>query len=281
MKIIFCTENRNNNWTEDFLINEFFNCDYVYEKNLNNINSHKDILVFSSPRYSFDDILNLVKKISPKIIVNLSDEFYGWDFDNFNILGNYCNIYMREYHHKNYNYTENTIHIPLGYTNDLIKYKKNNIKSNDRKITWSLFTNHLNQDRIELISHFKNLKGGFYGKNISKISLSNFYSNSVFSPCGRGHSNLNCYRLYEASFFGSIPIVVGDPDEIKETFFYEDNPPWIFLNSWSDAVDYCEYLLNNMDKLLIIQDNLQIWWNERIFNIKNILNIKLNGEITI
>jgi len=281
MKIIFCTENRNNNWTEDFLINEFFNCDYVYEKNLNNINSHKDILVFSSPRYSFDDILNLVKKISPKIIVNLSDEFYGWDFDNFNILGNYCNIYMREYHHKNYNYTENTIHIPLGYTNDLIKYKKNNIKSNDRKITWSLFTNHLNQDRIELISHFKNLKGGFYGKNISKISLSNFYSNSVFSPCGRGHSNLNCFRLYEASLFGSIPIVVGTPDEIKETFFYENNPPWIFLNSWSDAVDYCEYLLNNMDKLLIIQDNLQIWWNERIFNIKNILNIKLNGEITI
>jgi hypothetical protein len=281
MKIIFCTENRNNNWTEDFLINEFFNCDYVYEKNLNNINSHKDILVFSSPRYSFDDILNLVKKISPKIIVNLSDEFYGWDFDNFNILGNYCNIYMREYHHKNYNYTENTIHIPLGYTNDLIKYKKDNIKSNDRKITWSLFTNHLNQDRIELISHFKNLKGGFYGKNISKISLSNFYSNSVFSPCGRGHSNLNCFRLYEASLFGSIPIVVGTPDEIKETFFYENNPPWIFLNSWSDAVDYCEYLLNNMDKLLIIQDNLQIWWNERIFNIKNILNIKLNGEITI
>jgi hypothetical protein len=281
MKIIFCTENRNNNWTEDFLINEFFNCDYVYEKNLNNINSHKDILVFSSPRYSFDDILNLVKKISPKIIVNLSDEFYGWDFDNFNILGNYCNIYMREYHHKNYNYTENTIHIPLGYTNDLIKYKKNNIKSNDRKITWSLFTNHLNQDRIELISHFKNLKGGFYGKNISKINLSNFYSNSVFSPCGRGHSNLNCFRLYEASLFGSIPIVVGTPDEIKETFFYENNPPWIFLNSWSDAVDYCEYLLNNMDKLLIIQDNLQIWWNERIFNIKNILNIKLNGEITI
>jgi hypothetical protein len=281
MKIIFCTENRNNNWTEDFLINEFFNCDYVYEKNLNNINSHKDILVFSSPSYSFNEILNLVKKISPKIIVNLSDEFYGWDFDNFNILGNYCNIYMREYHHKNYNYTENTIHIPLGYTNDLIKYKKNNIKSNDRKITWSLFTNNLNQDRIELISHFKNLKGGFYGKNISKISLSNFYSNSVFSPCGRGHSNLNCFRLYEASLFGSIPIVVGTPDEIKETFFYENNPPWIFLNSWSDAVDYCEYLLNNMDKLLIIQDNLQIWWNERIFNIKNILNIKLNGEITI
>ena len=281
MKIIFCAENRTNNWTEDFLINEFFNCEYVYEKNLNNINSHKDILVFSSPSYSFNEILNLVKKISPKIIVNLSDEFYGWDFDNFNILGNYCKIYMREYHHKNYNYTPNTVHIPLGYTNDLIKYKKNNIKSNDRKITWSLFTNHLNQDRIELISHFKNLKGGFYGKNISKISLSNFYSNSIFSPCGRGHSNLNCFRLYEASLFGSIPIVVGDFDEIKETFFYENNPPWIFLNSWSDAVDYCEYLLNNMDKLLIIQDNLQIWWNERIFNIKNILNIKLNGEITI
>ena len=64
MKIIFCTENRNNNWTEDFLINEFFNYEYVYEKNLNNINSYKDILVFSSSRHLFDDVLNLVKKIS-------------------------------------------------------------------------------------------------------------------------------------------------------------------------------------------------------------------------
>jgi len=269
MKIIFCTENRTNNWTEDFLINEFFNCEYVYEKNLNNINSHKDILVFSSSRHSFDDILNLVKKISPKIIVNLSDEFYGWDFDNFNILGNYCKIYMREYHHKNYNYTPNTIHIPLGYTNDLIKYKNKNIKSNDRKIIWSLFANHLNYDRLQLISYFKQLKGGFHGKNINKKTLSNFYANSVFSPCGRGHSNLNCFRLYEASLFGSIPIVVGDPDEIKETFFYEDNPPWIFSHSWKNSVEYCEYLLNNTTELLNIQEKIEIWWNKRLFDIKD------------
>jgi hypothetical protein len=268
MKIIFCAENRNNNWTEDFLINEFFNYEYVYEKNLNNINSYKDILVFSSPRHSFDDVLNLVKKISPKIIVNLSDEFYGWDFDNFNILGNYCDIYMREYHYKNYNYTSNTIHIPLGYTNDLIKYKKKNIKSNDRKITWSLFTNHLNYDRLQLISCFKQLKGGFYGKNMNKKTLSNFYSNSVFSPCGRGHSNLNCFRLYEASLFGSIPVVVGDPDEIKQTFFYEDNPPWIFSHSWENSVEYCKYLLNNATELLSIQEKIEIWWSKRLFDVK-------------
>lgn len=269
MKIIFCYENRNNNWSEDFLINEFFNCEYVYETNLNNINSYNDILVFSSPRYSFNDILNLVKKISPKIIVNLSDEFYGWDFDKFNILGNYCKIYMREYHYENYNYTSNTIHIPLGYTNDLIKYKKKNIKSNERKINWSLFSNNLNEDRLQLISCFGKLKGGFSGKNINKKTLSNFYSNSIFSPCGRGHSNLNCFRLYEASLFGSIPIVVGNPDEIKQTFFYEDNPPWIFSDSWENSVEYCEYLINNTTELLSIQEKIEIWWNKRLFDIKD------------
>lgn len=269
MKIIFCNENRNDNWVEDFLINEFFNCEYVYETNLNNINSYNDILVFPSPKYSFDDILNLVKKISPKIIVNLADEFYGWDFDKFNILGNYCEIYMREYHYENYNYTSNTIHIPLGYTNDLIKYKNKNIKSNDRKITWSLFSNHLNEDRLQLISCFEKLKGGFSGKNINKKTLSNFYSNSIFSPCGRGHSNLDCFRLYEASLFGSIPIVVGNPNEIKQTFFYEDNPPWIFSDSWKNSVEYCEYLINNTTELLNIQEKIEIWWNKRLFDIKD------------
>jgi len=103
---------------------------------------------------------------------------------------------------------------------------------------------------------------------MNKKTLSNFYSNSVFSPCGRGHSNLNCFRLYEASLFGSIPVVVGDPDEIKQTFFYEDNPPWIFSHSWENSVEYCEYLLNNATELLSIQEKIEIWWNKRLFDVK-------------
>ena len=87
------------------------------------------------------------------------------------------------------------------------------------------------------------------------------YSQSVFVPCGRGNSSLDCFRLYEASMNGAIPVLVGSNDEIKSTFKYEENPPWIFAKTWSEAVEKC---MNTK----INSQNVLEWWNTRIEKIR-------------
>jgi hypothetical protein len=87
------------------------------------------------------------------------------------------------------------------------------------------------------------------------------YSESVFVPCGRGNSSLDCYRLYEASMNGAIPVVVGSKEEIESTFKYEENPPWIFAETWNEAVEKC--MSTEINSQSVIE-----WWNRRISKIK-------------
>ena len=55
------------------------------------------------------------------------------------------------------------------------------------------------------------------------------YRNAKFVPNGRGNAVLDCFRLYEASMAGAIPVVVGSWSEIRETFYFGgDVLPWIF-----------------------------------------------------
>jgi hypothetical protein len=74
-------------------------------------------------------------------------------------LGNLCDLYLRQYNHPHYNYTENSLQIPLGYTNygfhNIEDFWKMNIlevdsHNSDRKINWS-FIGSIKSDRPEMI----------------------------------------------------------------------------------------------------------------------------------
>jgi len=99
--------------------------------------------------------------------------------------------------------------------------------------------------------------------------MSEIYSDTIFAPCGRGNSSLNCMRLYESSMVGAIPIVVGSKEEIKDTFVFEENPPWLFFNSWEEAESQCRKLLLDKEKLQEIQDNVLFWWKNRISKVRD------------
>jgi hypothetical protein len=241
-------------WETDFLLNEILPKGEVSH----NLNDAADVFIFASRAHTYNEILSIVQKTKPKIIICLSDELIVENLQQFNQLGNYCDLFLRQYHHPQYTYTSNTIHIPLGYTNGCKVFQE------PKELNWS-FLGEIKTDRQEMIDTFRSIPKHFVGKSLSKDLMCKIYSKSIFVPCGRGNSSLDCFRLYEASMNGSIPVLVGSQDEIECTFKYEENPPWIFAETWKDALDKCESLLERpIDNTPVLN-----WWKSRIDKIKS------------
>lgn len=250
MKIVI----ENGLWETDFLLNDILPKGEVSH----NLNDASDVFVFASRTHLYNEILSIVQKTKPKIIVCLSDELIVENLQRFNQLGNYCDLFLRQYHHPQYTYTSNTIHIPLGYTNGCKVFQE------PKELNWS-FLGEIKTDRQEMIDTFRSIPKHFVGKSLHKDLMCKIYSKSIFVPCGRGNSSLDCFRLYEASMNGAIPVVVGCQDEIECTFKYEENPPWIFAETWKDALDKCESLLERpIDNTPVLN-----WWKSRIDKIKS------------
>lgn len=283
MKVLFFGRNSKEDvWEHDFIINDILPKGYVKKTHflsldeVRNSSEDFDVLVYSArcpnnypwgymPTY--DETLECVLKIKPKIIIQLSDEFYNEDLQEHNNLANYCELFLRQYHHPNYVYSENTIQLPLAYCNDT-PIKKSVLKIEDRDLDWS-FIGTVKSDRFEMLEKFKLIENHFISSSSSKEELIDIYNRSVFVPSGRGNSSLDCFRLYEASMCGAISVVVGSSEEIEYTFKYEENPPWIFAESWDESVKICKDLLNNKDHLQEVQNNLLSWWNNRINKIQD------------
>lgn len=299
LKILFFgISDKESVWEYDYIRNHFFSDwnhidDYFLMPNeVKELNTKFDVIVYfcrDPNNYpwgyipSYQDILECVKITSPKIVIQLSDEFVHEHLQEHNNLANYCNLFLRQYNHKNYSYEKNTVHIPIGYRNNFNikeKYIKN-IK--ERKYNWSFFGTY-KSDRKELIDIFSNISNGKYilrdescSDLLSSNELVDYFIDSIFIPCSRGWSTLDTMRLYEASICGSIPVVVGTKEEIEVTFKYEENPPWLFFENWEDACKGClNLLIEEENKLQEIQDKILLWWNNRIGKIKTSVNNCLN-----
>jgi hypothetical protein len=247
-----------NAWEKDFILNDILPKGEVIEVPpylIESLEEHYDVFIFSSRTHDFYNIKKVIKRINPKIIILLSDEFYQENKWDYNMLGNYCDLFLRNYHHSYYNYSPNTLVFPLGYTNGCKSF------SIEKKYDWS-FIGEIKSDRIEMLNVFSQLPNHFIGNQIEKEKMCDIYSQSIFVPCGRGNSSLDCFRLYEASMNGAIPVVVGSKEEIECTFKYEENPPWIFAETWEEA--YVKCLMND-----IRPDEVVNWWKTRILKIRN------------
>lgn len=243
------------------------------------------------------NILNIVKLLKPKIIIHLSDEWGNKEY--FQNLYQYTNLLLRQYKH-NYYDRNNIEYIPLGYMNEMLEKDYLNIKlklSEERKYIWSFIGDIKKKsnkgkiiddiffgtcekypglkEREYMVNKMKFFKSNYYGK-ATKTEMRNIYRESIFVPNCRGNLSLNCFRLYEASLCGAIPIIVGDEKEIEETFCREENPPWLTFDSWDNAVTHCKYLLKDMDKLNRISRNNISWWKYRVLKIRDLIKNNLH-----
>jgi len=282
IRVLFYEENKEKIWESDYIINTLIPkkytkvCAYTKTKDLELLGGLWDIFVYNCRKNSFEDILKIVQVTNPKIIIQLSDEYKEEDLNHFNRLAKYCNLFLREYHHEGYTYFENTVHIPLGYTNDsglefmdiLPECLNKPPKAKKRKYNWA-WVGEIKQDRWDMLQVFSNIPGQSYGLQIAKDDMIDRYLNANFVPCGRGNSTLDCYRLYEASQCGAIPCVVAPQHEIDLTFKYEKNPPWVFGHSWHEVVFKVRNLLFNQEELQKTQDNVVKWWKNRVGEIRD------------
>jgi hypothetical protein len=240
------------------------------------------VIIFTSNLIKFEEIKELVKLIKPRIIVHLSDEV--GDKPEYNELGNMCELYLRQYNHRHYSYTENSYQIPLGYTNygfhninviDKFKIKNINPYKGNRSIDWS-FIGWLKSDRHQMISVMSKIENNWIGNTENINEVVDVYLNSKFVASGRGNFSLDCFRLYEACACGSIPIVVGDEYELKSTFNYDVYPPWLFCKNWEEARLRCEEILK--DDMLVEKMRISVidWWMATLNNFRSKINSVFN-----
>jgi hypothetical protein len=274
-------------WERQFLLQDIFNCanigdsDFIeyrdirsFIKRIKRDNQLKNTLnnnilivsTYQTPKW----ISILVKLIKPKVMVLTSDEYGG--NKKYHALANKCELMLRQYSHRQYPQYKNTIYLPLGYSNGMFEtnYLELPVKvASERKLKWSWVGNvhsNSNNDREFMLEKFKTLEPNYYG-NKDNTEMRELYRDSVFVPCGRGRAVLNCFRLYEASSCGAIPVVVGDSEEIDTTFAYEKSPPWLFFETWEDAVLECTKLLEDKKYLDNLSNQVHDWWVNRVSEI--------------
>jgi hypothetical protein len=233
-----------------------------------------NILAFSSNVYSFEQIMGIVLRLKPLIIVQFSDE-HGIK-PEYAQLALHTKLLLRQYNFNKYwlDTYSNILQIPLGYMEGMFN-NENAFNSklkplSERNYKWS-FVGNIKNDREELINKFSNkFKQHFVGNNIASRDMFDIYNDSIFVPNGRGYVRVDCFRIYEAILSGSIPVIVCDESEFNETFYYNnDIPPFVLEKNWDDAVNRCEYLLNNFEELERIQKENYEWLKNKITSIQD------------
>lgn len=249
---------------------------------------------------TYEDALECVLKTKPKIIIQLSDEYAHEDLAIHNELAQHCKLFLRQHNHQEirnkqfgtpiYEY-DNLIHMPLGYLNDTPVEKARILPPEERKYNWSFVGKIENKDwqfcfydydkqewvsscdRGEMMDVFTSSVPNYFfqEQGISKEELIELYSDSIFVPCGRGNTSMNCFRHYECTVCGAIPVSVYHyPEEIDIIFKYDADPvPWIFASSWKEAAEKCNQLLQEPEKLKELQVKNLNWWNQVMSNIRS------------
>ena len=136
-----------------------------------------------------------------------------------------------------------------------------------KKYIWNFMGQvHAQGDRATMLESLKKIKGDYFCNTNSgwnskdSISTANYkkiLKNSVFTPCPRGNSNAETFRLYESLETKSIPIL--EKDECWSKIFGEDHPLMEF-DCWRSASTEMEALCEDPDKLIEYSNLLSDWW---------------------
>lgn len=265
-------------WEKDYICKEIFSGiktrEYSTEQLLD-VNTfseelqHNNILAFSSNSIFYEEALNLAKQLKPKIIVHLSDEYGTRNI--YQKLSKHTSLLLRQHNHFGYVTSSNIMVIPLGYGTGMLKGQSSkSIETKpilERKLNWSFIGNLEKEDRHYMLESMRRMPHNLFTDNFSTSEMKDVYLDSIFVPCGRGGHKLDCFRLYEASICGAIPIVVGIEREIEQTFVFEHKPPWLFARNWEEAYIRSNQLLSYPERLIEIQREILFWWRKTNENI--------------
>jgi len=244
----------------------------------------KRILVFTSNLVTFEELKPLLLRFKPHVVIHLSDE-WGTKPD-FVQLSDFTKVVLRQHWFPQcYAPRTNIFPIPLGFMTKFPFASLIITPMNKRELVWS-FVGTINKPRKDMLqmlySNLPNVPQAVHAGGVPIGEVANIYNQSVFVPNERGAVRLDCFRLYEATLAGAIPVVVGSKNELEDTFVYDNDdeddnkndsqkPPWIFANTWQEAIQQCIELLadENRTKLQTLQTKNLVWFKTKMQTAQN------------
>ena len=219
----------------------------------------------------------LANDSSVVVLVHTSDEFGGanptwkasrdwkkslWKYGEGTKAYNSTPLVLRQFSvapyrsHQFQGFHANVMQLQLGYIKKFLKYEnmtlnsvevsKNSstIDADSRNLSWAFIgaiaQHHERPHMIEVFTEW--LPQLVRTGGLQPQEMRDIYQRSKFVLVGRGFCSLDCFRIYEALICGALPVVVGHPYELAQTFEFEgDMPPLVRyqLVSFSLCYPFC------------------------------------------
>ena len=196
----------------------------------------------------------------PLVLFHSSDDECKTDLDALREIYQRFKLVIRQYACREllgdlYEELGNVLVMPLGYgANYTGGQPAVNVieaiamtRGHERRYKWS-FQGTVKRNRQYGIGVFADMRPNFPGapSHVGKWELFKIYHESTFVLSGYGDSSIDCFRHYEATIAGAIPIVVSPMPVIIDAFTsFRDGvlPPWIISETWEDARELADDLL--------------------------------------
>jgi hypothetical protein len=211
---------------------------------------------------------------TPKILVCLSDEWGRTP--TFHWVTEHIPLVLRQYRFEHYYRPPNVRHIPLGFMacmfDDPTAIAAPNLSA-ERHYKWS-FVGNIKGERASAVASFNAWAPNWQG-SCTPGELRRVYTNSEFVLCPRGNLRMDCFRNYEATMCGAIPVVAGcSKKEYAETFGDIGNPPWVFSETWDAALEICRNLVESGAVATLRKENT-LWWSSEIQSLREAIRSAL------
>ncbi len=222
--------------------------------------SGKTIYIFSSNMTSFEEARRVVLYGRPDIVIHLSDEF--GDIPEFTALAELCPLMLRQHDHPGYPHYPNLHYMPLGFMKGMFPsgISLAGVGHGPRRLVWSFVgVWKKNRERREMVATLSELEPNFLD-SASPAEMADIYTNSEFVPNTRGDFVMDCFRLYECSICGAVPVLVGPAEECALLVSRMRNPPWMVHESWGEALKAMRQLRKDPAALKARGDAVRGWW---------------------
>jgi hypothetical protein len=131
----------------------------------------------------------------------------------------------------------------------------------ERLYTWS-FAGTLSSARHAMLDALGSIDGGTTSLGPVEDEAATFevLADSVFAPCGMGHTHLESARIYAALELGAIPIVERRRWLDYFGVLFGTDHPLPSVRSWAEAPELVRRLLADEPALVALQRRCVDWW---------------------
>ena len=233
------------------------------------------------------DYFNQMREMNYRFgVIHLSDETYSHPTEFYPL----ADFVLRNYWHKKFLDQKNVSFIALGYKNGFWRgsSRPSIHDAIDRHYDWS-FAGQIgsHSTRGVMVSSMKQIPNYYIHEiftwndstSLSPTAYRDLMLDSIFIPCSRGYFNLDSFRVYEALECGCIPIVEKTPFDYFQSLFGDH--PFIAVDSWEEAPELVDELLDDWDRLEERRQACYQWWLDYKKQARNQIRALIQNHLDI